>query len=83
MFSLFANKTPARVPYIEIGAAATSRLRDLKVGETGVCKVVRERAYTASWHPSNDKLLLAVGDKVRFGFGAVALQYHGCCTAVV
>ncbi|CAM9236231.1 unnamed protein product, partial [Hapterophycus canaliculatus] len=40
------------------------RLRNLKVEETGVCKVVRERAYSMAWHPSKEKLLLAVGDKV-------------------
>lgn len=53
-------------------AAPTARLRDLKLGETGVCKVVRERAYSTSWHPSKDKLLLAVGDKVASGVGRVA-----------
>ena len=41
-----------------------ARLRNLKVEETGVCKVVRERAYSSAWHPSEEKLLLAVGDKV-------------------
>lgn len=44
--------------------AYSSRLHGLKVEETGVCKVVRERAYSTAWHPSGDKLLLAVGDKV-------------------
>ncbi|CAN0177159.1 unnamed protein product, partial [Ectocarpus fasciculatus] len=43
---------------------ALKRLRGLNVEETGVCKVVRERAYSTTWHPSRDKLLLAVGDKV-------------------
>ncbi|CAN0435548.1 unnamed protein product, partial [Ectocarpus sp. 12 AP-2014] len=43
---------------------ALKRLSCLKVEETGVCKVVRERAYSTTWHPSGDKLLLAVGDKV-------------------
>lgn len=42
----------------------TARLRELKVEETGVCKVVRERVYSSAWHPSDAKLLLAVGDKV-------------------
>ncbi|CAM9776641.1 unnamed protein product [Scytosiphon promiscuus] len=49
------------------------RLRNLKVEETGVCKVVTERAYCAAWHPSKDKLLLAVGDK----FGNVGLWTVG------
>ncbi|CAM9549603.1 unnamed protein product, partial [Choristocarpus tenellus] len=40
------------------------RLQSLKVGEKDVCKVVRERAYGIAWHPSSEKLLLAVGDKV-------------------
>lgn len=44
--------------------APPRRLRGLKVEETGVCKVVRERAYSLAWHPSKTKLLLAVGDKV-------------------
>lgn len=29
-----------------------------------MCKVVRERAYSSVWHPSETKLLLAIGDKV-------------------
>ncbi|CAN0214617.1 unnamed protein product, partial [Discosporangium mesarthrocarpum] len=41
-----------------------SRLGRLKVDEDGVCKVVKERAYSLAWHPSSDKLLLAAGDKV-------------------
>lgn len=40
------------------------RLRGLSVAEAGVCKVVTERAYSISWHPSSAKLLVAVGDKV-------------------
>eukprot|EP00903_Cladosiphon_okamuranus_P012115 g11367.t1 len=43
---------------------ALKRFRDLKVEETGVCKVARERAYSSAWHPNEEKLLLAVGDKV-------------------
>eukprot|EP00752_Nemacystus_decipiens_P008110 g7250.t1 len=40
------------------------RLRNLKVEETGVCKVVRDRVYSSAWHPNEEKLLLAIGDKV-------------------
>lgn len=42
----------------------TTRLRNLKVEETGVCRVVRERVFSSAWHPNEEKLLLAVGDKV-------------------
>ncbi|CAM9311188.1 unnamed protein product [Sphacelaria rigidula] len=42
---------------------ALTRLRSLSVAESGVCKVVTERGFSISWHPSNSKLLVAVGDK--------------------
>ena len=54
-----------------------ARLRDLKVEETGVCKVVRERAYSSAWHPSEEKLLLAVGDKVWNTFAFIVSPIFG------
>lgn len=61
----------------------------MEVEETGVCKVVRERAYSSAWHPNDEKLLLAVGDKVWeyvllyltfFVFSLVVLHILAFCT---
>ena len=41
-----------------------------------MCKVVRERAYSLAWHPSESKLLIAVGDKVG-AFGVICLLSLG------
>jgi hypothetical protein len=38
-------------------------MKSFSINEEGVAKVSKSRIYSLAWHPSNCKLLVAVGDR--------------------
>lgn len=45
------------------GCRYTSELKDMKITEEKVVKVVKDRIFSAAFHPCSSSLLMAAGDK--------------------